>query len=58
MQNDGQAPTTHITDSRGRIRVESSDPTNPKEGEFYFNRLTNTLNRYNGTKWLGTPFND
>lgn len=58
MENEGQVTTTHASNLQGRIRIESSDPTNPVEGDMYFNRLTNTLNRYNGTKWLGVPFND
>lgn len=58
MQNDGAQSTTHITDSRGRIRVESSDPTDALEGEMYFNRLTNCLCYYDGTKYLAVPFND
>ena len=58
MASDGSAPTTHITDSKGRIRVESSDPTNPQTGEMYFNRLTNVFNLYDGTRWVGVPFTD
>lgn len=58
MAQDGKQPTTHITDLRGRIRVSSTDPTNPNTGDTYFNRLTNCFNYYNGTVWIGVPFND
>lgn len=58
MQNDGFAPTTHITDSRLRIRVESSDPSDGQVGDMYFNRLKNCLFVYTGSNWIGAPFND
>lgn len=58
MAQDGKQPTTHITDFKGRIRTETSDPTNPRTGDMYFNTAKNSLNYYNGTTWIGTPFND
>ena len=58
MENDGEQTRTHITDSRARIRVESSEPTNAQTGEMFFNGLTNCLCYYNGSKYIATPFND
>lgn len=58
MENDGLNPTTHITDLRGRVRVESSDPSDAQVGDMYFNRTKNCLCIYTGNNWIGTPFND
>lgn len=58
MAQTGTQPSTHITDFKGQIRVESADPTGAQVGEMYFNRLTNVLNYYDGTRWIGVPFND
>lgn len=58
MRNDGTQPTTHITDSLGRIRTETTDPTNPKSGDMYFNTLTNCMCYYTGDNWIAVPFND
>lgn len=49
-------PNTHITDIAGRFRIATSDPTNPVDGDFYFDTATSYLKRYNGTSWIGALF--
>lgn len=58
MENEGQQPTTHMTDFKGRIRTESSIPANPQVGEMFFYLPTNSLEYWTGNNWLSTPFND
>lgn len=47
---------THITDLKGRIRVGTTDPTNPVAGDMYFNTATNYLAYYTGSAWVGILF--
>lgn len=49
-------PSTHITDLKGTIRVESAAPTNPVEGDMYFNSSTGYLMRYTSAAWKGAQF--
>jgi len=56
MADETDKPNSHITDLKGRIRMEASAPTNPKAGDMYYNTTTHNLSYYTGTAWLGTPF--
>ena len=56
MADDRGQPNTHITDLKGKIRVESSAPTNPIVGDMYFDTTTNNLAYYISTGWIGAPF--
>lgn len=58
MANDNLTSNTHISDIKGRIRVETTNPGNPLNGDMYFNKSTNYLMYYNGTAWVGALFNN
>lgn len=58
MADNREQPNTHITDFKGRFRVETSNPNNPVAGDLYFNTATNYLMRYTGSSWIGALFSD
>lgn len=37
----------------GRLTKRTTPPTNPVEGDEYYDTTTNSWLRYNGTGWLG-----
>lgn len=53
MADDRNQSNTHITNLRGRFRVETSNPTNPVVGDMYFNKATGDLLYYTGNNWIG-----
>lgn len=56
MADEINQPSTHVTDLKGRFRVETSAPDDPVEGDIYYNTSSNYLMRYNGTDWKGVAF--
>lgn len=56
MADERKQPNTHLSHFRGRFRVGTSNPSNPKTGEIYFNTSTGYLVYYNGTNWVGALF--
>ena len=58
MADTSAQANTHITNFKGRFRVETTNPSNPLAGDMYFNTSTNYLMYYNGTSWVGALFND
>lgn len=57
MADDGARANSHWTDLKGRIRIETTNPTNPVTGDMYYNTATNTLCYYTGSNWIGIAFN-
>lgn len=47
---------THVSNLKGRFRVETTNPTNPVLGDMYFNTATNYLMYYDGSAWIGKVF--
>lgn len=56
MANESDHANTHITNLRGRFRVETINPVNPVEGDMYFNTANNYLMYYDGSNWVGVLF--
>lgn len=55
MADAGDKPNSHVTDLKGRFRVEATAPTSPVAGDMYVNTASMNLSYYTGTKWIGTP---
>ena len=53
---DFEQTATHITNLRGRIRVEASSPSNPVTGDEYWDSTQKAWVRYSGNNWLGFRF--
>lgn len=47
---------THFSKLVGYIRTGTDNPSNPSDGEFYFNTETNYLMIYIESQWVGIPF--
>lgn len=56
MADERYSSNTHISNLKGKFRVETSNPTNPKQGDMYYNTLSNYLMYYTGSAWVGRVF--
>jgi hypothetical protein len=56
MADDKERPNTHITDLKGRFRVETTNPSTPVAGDMYYNTSTNQLCYYTGSNWITAVF--
>ena len=47
---------TRITDIKGRIRMNSTHPSDPVVGDEYYNTTFNIWFRWTGNNWAGVTF--
>jgi len=49
-------PATHFASLANKRRTGTADPSNPEEGDFYYNTSTNVMNIYVNDQWSTKTF--